>query len=143
MLLCQNFCGSHQCHLLTVFHSQIGGCRGYHGFAAAHIALYQPIHGKTGGDILRDFPDSPFLRTGQRKGQGIIKGVQFHGMIGGDAFFCPGSTYKRKTGGENKEFLKNKPFFRQLRFCHTGRLVDGGIGSACIQNTEFPTYRLR
>lgn len=69
MLLGQNFGGRHHRHLRTGFDGGERGERGHDGFAAAHIALQQAVHGKGLRHIGADFGQHARLCAGERKGQ--------------------------------------------------------------------------
>ena len=113
---------------MAVADGQVGSCRGYHGFAAAHITLDQPVHRCTPLQVVADVPDGPGLGTGEGKGQGLVKAGKVtiiirRGLLLGS--FCP---HKGKTGGKHKKFLKNQPPLGKLCFFHSSRFVDGIVG---------------
>ena len=60
MLRGEDFRRRHDGNLVAVFDGNDGGLRGDDGFAAADVALQQPVHGKrllhVVGDFLRDAP---------------------------------------------------------------------------------------
>ena len=69
MLLGQYFGGRHQGALPTVVNRN--GCceRGHHGFARAHIALQQTVHGHLALQVARDFFAHTALCTREVEGQ--------------------------------------------------------------------------
>ena len=69
MLLGQNFGGRHQRALPARIHAAHGRQRRHHGFARAHVALQQAVHGPDFLQVACNLGVHPLLRTGQRKGQ--------------------------------------------------------------------------
>ena len=67
MLFSQNFSWRHQCCLKLIVDRLRGSQCRHHGFAAAHIALQQPLHGIGGGQIHAYFFQHALLRRRQRK----------------------------------------------------------------------------
>src|SRR5215469_13335496 len=65
----QNFGGSEDGHLVPIFDGDDGGFRGNDGFAAAHVALQEAVHGARGFHIVGDFLDHTLLRLGGLEGQ--------------------------------------------------------------------------
>ena len=89
MLLCQYFRGCHHSRLVSVLYRQVGGSGSYHGLAAAHIALDQPIHGSTPLQIGGNVRNCPALGAGEPEGEGIVKGRQRAIFVWGAFFGCP------------------------------------------------------
>ena len=69
MLLGQQFGGRHECSLQTAADSTRRGGGRHHCFAAAHVALHQPHHRLSGGEIPIDFRERSRLRAGERERQ--------------------------------------------------------------------------
>ena len=69
MLLGQNFGGCHQRALPARVHAAHGSQRRHHGFARAHVALQQAVHGPDFLQIASNLGVHPLLRSRQRKGQ--------------------------------------------------------------------------
>ena len=138
MLLCQDFRGSHQGALPAVPGRAVSRCRRNHGFAAAHIALHQPVHRRTLLKISQNLLHRPLLGTGEGKGQASIEFRQICVGIGRGFLFCPGSPHQRQSRGENEELFKNQTFLGHLRFPKIGRLVNGAVGPLCVQNAVLP-----
>ena len=82
---------------MTVLDSQIGGSSRYHCFTAAHIALHQTVHRRTLCKIGSNFPDGVILRTGQGKGQNVIKFVQICFLINRGNLSGPGGAHQGQT----------------------------------------------
>ena len=134
MLLSQDLCGCHQRRLAVIVGSAVSRCRSHHGFAAAHVALNQPVHRSAFLEIPDNFIHSPLLGTGEGKGQTGIEGLHVQVLIGGDFYLLPGSPHQGKTCGKNEEFFKNQPFFCHFRLGHAAGLMDGKIGPVCRQD---------
>ena len=143
MLLCQDFRRRHQCRLMMIIGCQIGRCSGHHGFAAAHIALNQSIHGNAPAHISGNFGNGTFLRPGEIKGQRSKERLYIQICIRGGGFSGPGCPQQGKTCGEDEEFLKYQPSLGQLRLLHGGRLMNGIISPLCRQNTVLPPHCFR
>jgi len=69
MLLGQNLGRGHQGALLPGRHALGRSQGGHHGFARAHIALQQPVHGHGARQIVRNFFHHPALRRCQLERQ--------------------------------------------------------------------------
>ena len=128
MLLRQDFRGRHHGSLVPVFNTQIGGCGSYHGLAAAHITLNQPVHGCAFGKIGGDLLDRPLLGTGEPEGQRTVELRQIPVYINRSGLGGPGCPHQGQTCGEDEEFFENQTLFGHFRLFHGGRLVDGVIG---------------
>ena len=137
MLLGKDFRRRHQSGLSAISRGAVGGGRRHHGLAAAHVSLYQPVHGNAPTEIRQNFPHRPALGTGEGKGQAVIKGRHVEIRIGFRLFFLPGGAHQGESRGEYEEFLEDHPLFRQLRLRHGIRLVDGKICPLGRQNAVF------
>ena len=73
MLLGQYFRGRHQGALPTCINALCGGEGRHHGFARAHIALQQAVHGHGTGHIVGNFLHHPLLCLRQRERQRCMK----------------------------------------------------------------------
>ena len=69
VLLGQNFRGGHQRALPTGVDADRRRQRCHHGFASAHVALEQPVHGHQARHVARNFGLHALLRRRQRKRQ--------------------------------------------------------------------------
>ena len=69
MLACQNFRGSHNTALVAILRCLGEGQRANDGFAAAHIALQNAVHGLLPLHIFTNFPPRLLLLLRQGKGQ--------------------------------------------------------------------------
>ena len=143
VLLRQNFRGGHQGGLFSVPGGAENRRGGHHGFAAAHIALDQPVHRRALLKIRQNLRHRPFLGAGQFKGQGRVKGRQVQIGVGRRLFFRPAGPHQGKPRGKQEEFLKNQPLFRLLRLRHGLRLMNGPVGPLRREDTIAPTHRLR
>ncbi|MNV46390.1 hypothetical protein D3C71_1382200 [compost metagenome] len=84
MLLGQDFGRRHQRALPTRVHRQTGGQGRDHGFARAHIALQQPVHGHLAGQVGGNFFAHAALGGREAEGQhGQQLLMQRQGTVGG------------------------------------------------------------
>ncbi len=74
MLHGQNFGGRHERHLPAIFDDDGGGLESDDGFAAAHIAFEQAIHGHGAFEIGGNLGEHAFLRVGGFKRQDALDG---------------------------------------------------------------------
>ena len=70
VLLGQNFGGRHQRALPAGVDADGSGQRGHHGFAGAHVALQQAVHGDGPGDVVGNFGAHALLSGGEGEGHG-------------------------------------------------------------------------
>ena len=77
MLLGKHFGGGHQRRLETAFPGQIHGAESHGGFAAAHVSLQKPGHGRVCAHIVRHFIECPPLRAGGRESEQLPKIFNF------------------------------------------------------------------
>ena len=94
MLAGQNFGGSEHRHLIAILDGNHSGFRRDDGFAAAHVALQQPVHGARRRHILRDLAQHTLLRAGGFEGQHGFDAlahaiVQLEGDTGREARLVP------------------------------------------------------
>ena len=73
MLHGENFRGGHQSSLRAVFDGDDRGLQRDDGFAAAHVALQQAIHGERLFEVGGNFRERPLLRRGGFEGQNFFK----------------------------------------------------------------------
>ena len=71
MLLGQNLRRRHERRLIARFDREQNGGDGDDGFPGANITLQQPVHWMLRCQVLPDFLDHFFLRSGQFEGQFI------------------------------------------------------------------------
>ena len=92
MLLGQYFGGRHQRALPAGIDANGGRQRSHHGFAAAHIALQQAVHGDVALQVAGDFFAYAALRGCEGKGQGgqqlFVQAAGAHGQGGGVPCFA-------------------------------------------------------
>ena len=82
VLLSQNRGGHQDGHLLGVQHGLHGGPEGHLGFAEAHVAAEQPVHGGGGFHVPLDLRDAAELIVGLGIGEVVLK-LPLPGGIGG------------------------------------------------------------
>ena len=71
VLLCKDFCRRHDAGLVAVVQRKQRGQQRDDGFAAAHIALQEPVHVPTGVHIRPNLAQDPFLGLGQVERQAL------------------------------------------------------------------------
>ena len=69
MLLCQNFCGGHDCSLIGIVAGGDHGGHGNNGFSGTHVSLQKTVHHDIPGHVGFNFTDDALLSASQRKGQ--------------------------------------------------------------------------
>lgn len=67
MLLCKDFCGSHDTCLEPVAKSYEHGHECHKSLAAAHVALQQTVHLSSGAHVVANLVHHPFLCSGKLK----------------------------------------------------------------------------
>ena len=73
MLLCQQFCGSHDSSLVAVEGGSQQGGSGHSRFTGANITLEKAAHGFALGKVSEDFADDQLLSVRKSKWQGCLK----------------------------------------------------------------------
>jgi hypothetical protein len=77
MLFRKNFCRRHEAGLESVVDGYEARQEGYEGLARTYIALHQSIHLLPADEVASDFPNNPFLRFCELKGQVVfIKSIK-------------------------------------------------------------------
>ena len=123
MLFGQDFGGCHQRALPACVHAQCGCQRGHHGFARAHIALEQTVHGHGAGHVGRDLGAHTLLGAGQCKGQGVQETlVQRAGAAGRGQYGrferCPGASRLQLRELLGQEFFRFEPLPCRVAVVH-------------------------
>ena len=109
MLFRQNLSGRHHGGLVPVPGHQPDTGRAHHGFSAAHVALEQPVHGHTTGQIPGRLLRRPTLGAGELEGQGFVKAGEITAPADHPGPSGPPFPHQLQPGGEVEQLLKDQP----------------------------------
>ena len=107
VLLCQNFCGCHECAHISALRTLPYKCGSYKGFTAAHVALDKAIHYIAGIHISHGLTYSSPLGISGCEGEGIKEKLNIPALHFYAAFAYPFTPHAAKRAGENKQLLKD------------------------------------
>ena len=119
MLLGQNFRRGHERGLELVFAREQHCGNGHHCFAAAYIALQEPVHREIRGEVGENFVDDFFLRAGELESAFCFeRGEQvFADLVAVGAEYATFVTGQSKHDLNGKEFLKARRLRAVSFFC--------------------------
>ena len=143
MLLCQNFRRSHERTHVSAFCSVPYKRRRNERFAAADIALNEPVHRLARLHIGKGIAHRPPLRISRCKGQGrpkLVKVTRLHLISVGLAVL---SLHPAESAGEQEQLLEYQPAPCKLQGGEIGGKVNVFICKARLRKRVFFTQRLR
>ena len=108
MLGGQNFRGGHQGGLHAVLNHRPAQGRRHGGFAAAHIPLDQPVHGRIPGHIVDRFLDGPMLGSRQGEGEQLGKPLGKLLLDRVQVFLFSSAFNAQQPQLQHQEFLKGQ-----------------------------------
>ena len=79
------------------------------GFAAAHIALKEPVHGPAGRHVGQSLPYGPLLSPGGGEGQACVKRLHIRRAEAKPGLFHPAGSPPFQGACQQKQLLKHQP----------------------------------
>ena len=143
MLAGQHLRGRHEGALAAALRGIPDAGGGGEGLAAAHIALYQAVHGPAGTHVRHGLIHRAQLRACGGEGEGVVELPQVGGLEPYAVFGAPASPEHGERAGEDEELLKYQAAPGQLKGGEIRGEVHVLIGVAGLAELEAAGDGLR